>query len=64
MTNLECILKELNLYHRNRKILLYNYINKRLTESLQSYYSELQDSVNFLNSKEDIRIMSSINKYE
>ena len=37
------------------------YINDRLTKSLNSYYKELSDSVNFLNSKEELNIIKKIN---
>jgi len=61
MNNLELIIKELDNYKRNKEQLMYKYINDRLTKSLNSYYKELRDSVNFLNSKEELKIIKKIN---
>lgn len=61
MNNLELIIKELDNYKRNKEQLMYKYINDRLTKSLNSYYKELSDSVNFLNSKEELNIIKKIN---
>lgn len=64
MTNLEQVQNDLNNYHRNKQALLIYYVNKRLNDSLKSYYSDLLTSVKFLNTKDDIKLIHGINKYE
>ena len=64
MTNLEQIQNDLNNYHRNKQALLIYYVNKRLNDSLKSYYSDLLTSVRFLNTKDGIKLIHGINKYE
>lgn len=64
MTNLEQILIDLHNHKHKKEELLIYYINKRLTESLESYYSELSSSVKFLNDKEELRVLKKLNKYD
>ena len=64
MNNLELILNDLKQHHRDRQALLYYYVNNRLTESLKAYYSELNDSITFLDNKDAVKVAKSINKYE
>ena len=56
------ILNDLDNYKRDKKVLLKNYINERLNKSFQTYYSELTKSVNYLKTKNEIRVYRNINK--
>ena len=50
------IKKELRKYHRDRQFLEKYYINKRLHDSLISYYSDLEDSIKYLNNRQSENI--------
>ena len=52
MADLQKLLEELSHYKRDRNDLLTYYINKRLNESLEVYYKELDESVHYLQARE------------
>jgi len=60
--DLYSILEDLNKHHRKKSDLLSYYINKRLDKSLETYYKELSYSVNYLKSKNNIKVMGEINE--
>lgn len=62
--NLDQALEDMSRFHRNKDSLIYAYINDRLNKSLKSYYSELTESVEYLNSKDDLRIAKRLNNDE
>lgn len=55
-------LEDLSKYKRNKQDLLEFYINDRLSKSLEVYYSELYNNLNYLISKNDLRVLKTFNK--
>ena len=51
---------DMKKYHRNKKELDIYYINKRLNESLNSYYSELECSLKYLNNRHPENIIKKL----
>lgn len=49
--DLEGMLKDLGLYHRNKNDLKILYINERLNKSLETYYKELSSSLDYLSNR-------------
>ena len=49
--DLEGMLKDLSLYHRNKNDLKILYINERLNKSLETYYKELRSSLDYLSNR-------------
>ena len=49
--DLEGMLKDLSLYHRNKNDLKILYINERLNKSLETYYKELSSSLDYLSNR-------------
>ena len=49
--DLEGMLKDLSLYHRNKSDLKILYINERLNKSLETYYKELSSSLDYLSNR-------------
>lgn len=49
--DLEDMLKDLSLYHRNKNDLKILYINERLNKSLETYYKELSSSLDYLSNR-------------
>lgn len=52
--------KELSNYHRGRTYLEKYYISKRLNESLNSYYKELEDSLRYLDNRQPENILKGM----
>jgi hypothetical protein len=59
---LNSFLNDLSKYKRNKKDLMEFYINDRLSKSLEVYYSELYNSLSYLVSKNDLRVLKTFNK--
>lgn len=59
---LNSFLNDLSKYKRNKKDLMEFYINDRLSKSLEVYYSELYNSLSYLASKNDLRVLKTFNK--
>lgn len=59
---LNSFLNDLSKYKRNRKDLMEFYVNDRLSKSLEVYYSELYNSLSYLTSKNDLRVLKTLNK--
>lgn len=54
---LNWIIKELNQYkHKDKELLMYNYIETRLNISLDNYYVDLQNLYNKYNNLDDYSI--------
>ena len=58
------MLEILSNYKKDKKYLLEKYINDRLTKSLETYYSELSSSLEYLISKDDLRVLKNLNKVD
>ena len=56
------MLKDLSRYRRNKKDLLEMYINDRLSKSLETYYSELSNSLAYLVKKNELRVLKNMAK--
>lgn len=60
--NLDSITEELSKRHRNPTQLMVYFINKRLNDSLKSYYKELSESAKYLSDrKDDVNIIKRLN---
>lgn len=62
--DLNDILRDLQAHKRNKKEILLSCINDRLNKSLQSYYSEIVDSFNYLRYKDDMVVNKKLNRYD
>lgn len=49
--------RDLNNHNRDRKQLIIFYVSKRLSESLDSYYYDLRDSVKYLNHRKPDNVL-------
>lgn len=56
------MLKDLSKYKRDKKDLLEMYINDRLSKSLETYYSELSNSLAYLVKKNELRVLKNMAK--
>ena len=61
-TKLLEIKQELEKHDRDKNSLLQYYINNRLSQSLRSYYKELNDSYNYLDRKDSLKTLKQLNK--
>lgn len=59
---LKDMLNELKGYKRDKNVLMEGYINDRLNKSLKSYYSEISDSLTYLQTKSSANVMRKANK--
>lgn len=60
--NLKIILNDMSKYHRDKDTLNQLYIEDRLQKSLESYYHELNKSIDYLNTKDQLKLLKKINK--
>lgn len=58
--HLENIKNDLKNHHRDKKLLLEYYVQKRLTKSLQSYYSDLSSSTNYILNRNPINVLRKL----
>lgn len=56
------ILNELSLYKRSRQDLRLFYVNKRLIESLKSYYSSINNDYKYLNKKDSSKVFKQLGR--
>lgn len=56
------MLKDLSKHKRDKKDLLEMYINDRLSKSLETYYSELSNSLAYLVKKNELRVLKNMAK--
>lgn len=61
---LNSMLNTLSKYKRNKDDLIELYINERLEKSLKTYYLELYNSLDYLLSKNDLRVLKNVDKVE
>lgn len=54
------IKKELFYHHRSKAYLEKYYINKRLSESLNSYYKDLESSIKYLDNRKSENIFKQL----
>ena len=58
--NLQIMLDELQEYKRPKNELMKFYIQERLTESLRTYYKQVNDSLKFYKQKDELRIIKNL----
>lgn len=54
------IQRDLQQHHRSKSQLLEYYIQKRLSQSLHTYYNELSNSVQTLSSKNPVKVIKEL----
>ena len=60
--NYKRILSELNFHKRDKNEILQYYINKRLNDSLQTYYHELAAEMDSLAHRNELKVMRNVGK--
>ena len=58
--NLNKMLDDISKYKRNKDDLLEMYIKERLNKSLETYYNQLSSSLEYLISKDSVRVLKKI----
>lgn len=56
------MLNDLQGYKRNKDDLLLHYINERLDTSLVNYYKDLDNSLNYLSRRNELRLLKKLNR--
>ena len=59
---LENMLYDLSCHKRDRNYVLTQSISERLNKSLQTYYKELNNSVSYLSSKDEMKVLKKMNR--
>ena len=62
-SDLLSILDDTKQYKRNKDAALSSYIANRLLKSFNSYYSDIDNSFNYLKFKDSLKVLKGINKY-
>ena len=62
VSKLDSILSDLHRHKRNRDDVMMDCINERLSNSLEVYYNELYNNLNYLVFKDGIRVLREYNK--
>lgn len=62
VNNLRCILEDLNEHKRDRSEIMEKSVSEKLTASVQLYYQELTESLNYLMRRNEIRVLKKLNK--
>lgn len=57
---LQSIKDELKDYHKNKSDLVLYYISERLNQSFNTYVGELKDSLNFIETKNDLEVLRNL----
>ena len=60
--NLNKMLDDISKYKRNKDDLLEMYIKERINKSLETYYNQLSSSLEYLISKDSVRVLKNSNK--
>jgi hypothetical protein len=56
------IRNDLNKYHRDKSKLLEYYINTRLNKTIDAYYSDIMDSYNYLNNRNEFNMIKRMSR--
>ena len=56
------IRNDLNKHHRDKSKLLEYYINTRLNKTIDAYYSDLMDSYNYLNNRDEFNMIKRMSR--
>ena len=58
------MLEDLSKYKHSKDYLLYKYVNERLDLSLSSYSKDLAKSAEYLQHRNEVKLMRKISKYD
>lgn len=56
------IRNDLNKHHRDKSKLLEYYINTRLNKTIDAYYSDIMDSYNYLNNRNEFNMIKRMSR--
>ena len=56
------IRNDLNKHHRDKSKLLAYYINTRLNKTIDAYYSDIMDSYNYLNNRDEFNMIKRMSR--
>ena len=56
------IRNDLNKHHRDKSKLLEYYINTRLSKTIDAYYSDIMDSYNYLNNRDEFNMIKRMSR--
>lgn len=56
------IRNDLNKHHRDKSKLLEYYINTRLNKTIDAYYSDIMDSYNYLNNRDEFNMIKRMSR--
>ena len=56
------IRNDLNKYHRDKSKLLEYYIYTRLNKTIDAYYSDIMDSYNYLNNRDEFNMIKRMSR--
>jgi NADH dehydrogenase FAD-containing subunit len=59
LNNLNKMLSDISKYKRNKDDLLEVYIKERLNKSLETYYNQLSSSLEYLVSKDGVKVLKN-----
>ena len=59
---LDSMLLDLSKHKRNRDELMHYYVNMRLSKSLEVYYKELSENLDYLAGKNGLRVLRQLNR--
>lgn len=60
--NLSRALNDLGKHHSNRAEMMEKCVQERLSQSIETYYKELTQSLEFLASRNGLRVIKKLNK--
>ena len=61
-SELDSLLEELKQYKRDKNHLMEFYIEERLNKSLEVYYKELTDSIQYLARRDELNVLKKMGK--
>ena len=56
------IRNDLNKHHRDKSKLLEYYINTRFNKTIDAYYSDIMDSYNYLNNRDEFNMIKRMSR--
>ena len=56
------MINDLQSYKRNKEDLLLHYVNERLDTSLTNYYKELDNSLEYLSRRNELKLLKKLNR--
>lgn len=56
------MINDLQSYKRNKEDLLLHYVNERLDTSLTNYYKDLDNSLEYLSRRNELKLLKKLNR--